>query len=159
MNEDGRCYPSHKKCPPGYWRADDDETGACVPLPQEEKPDCHTGYVNENNKCVQTLNQEEIDDNAQLPSCDDLEGSGRCYDEDDFDDNDRDGDGILNENDVDEPEYEEESESETKDEESEEQEDSSETNEESDEVEQDNDDEESETEQEDNNGSEEVSTE
>jgi hypothetical protein len=34
MNEDGQCYPRYLKCPPGYWRADDDETGACVPLPQ-----------------------------------------------------------------------------------------------------------------------------
>ena len=30
MNEDGQCYPD-KPCPPGYWRADDDESGACVP--------------------------------------------------------------------------------------------------------------------------------
>ena len=93
MNEDSRCYPSYKKCPPQYWRADDDETGACVPL-QEEEAEAEINKV----------------------SCDDLEGSGRCYDEDDFDDNDRDGDGILNENDKDEPEYEESnSETETKD--------------------------------------------
>ena len=30
MNEDGQCYPD-KPCPAGYWRADDDESGACVP--------------------------------------------------------------------------------------------------------------------------------
>jgi hypothetical protein len=34
MNENGQCYPGYKKCPPGYWRADEDETGACVPLPK-----------------------------------------------------------------------------------------------------------------------------
>ncbi|CAN5297920.1 hypothetical protein BH18THE2_BH18THE2_28070 [soil metagenome] len=112
MNEDSRCYPSHKKCPPGYWRADEDETRACVPLREEkedeERPDCNTGYVNENNKCVQTLNPEEIDDNSQLPSCDDLEGSGSCRDEDYFDDNDRDGDEIPNDVDEEEEEAEEE---------------------------------------------------
>jgi hypothetical protein len=31
MNEGGHCYPSSKKCPAGFWRADDDESGACVP--------------------------------------------------------------------------------------------------------------------------------
>jgi hypothetical protein len=25
----------YRKCPLGYWRADDDETGACVPLPKQ----------------------------------------------------------------------------------------------------------------------------
>ena len=30
-NEDGQCFPMDKDCPKGYWRADDDETGACVP--------------------------------------------------------------------------------------------------------------------------------
>lgn len=34
MNENGNCYPAYKQCPPGYWRADEDETGACVPLPK-----------------------------------------------------------------------------------------------------------------------------
>jgi hypothetical protein len=28
MNEDGQCFPREVKCPAGYWRADDDETGA-----------------------------------------------------------------------------------------------------------------------------------
>jgi hypothetical protein len=130
MNEDSRCYPSHKKCPPGYWRADDDETGACVPLQEEEEDEAEINKV----------------------SCDDLEGSGRCYDGDDFDDNDRDGDGILNEYDKDEPEYEEkesESETETKDDITEEQEDNDESNEKDDEVEQ-SEDSDSETEQESN---------
>jgi hypothetical protein len=31
MNEGGHCYPSSKECPAGFWRADDDESGACVP--------------------------------------------------------------------------------------------------------------------------------
>jgi hypothetical protein len=35
MNEDGQCFPHYKKCPPNYWRADDDETGACVKIPKE----------------------------------------------------------------------------------------------------------------------------
>lgn len=43
-----------------------------------------------------------------MPSCDDLEGSGSCRDEDYFDDNDRDGDEIPN--DVDEVEEEAEEE-------------------------------------------------
>jgi predicted transcriptional regulator len=38
MNEDGQCFPREVKCPAGYWRADDDETGACVPLPEEPNP-------------------------------------------------------------------------------------------------------------------------
>lgn len=29
----------NKKCPPGYWRADDDETGACVPRGEEVSQD------------------------------------------------------------------------------------------------------------------------
>jgi hypothetical protein len=32
MNEDGQCYP-RKPCPPGFERRDDDETGACLPIP------------------------------------------------------------------------------------------------------------------------------
>jgi hypothetical protein len=32
MNEDGQCVPLYKPCPRGYWRADDDESGACVPI-------------------------------------------------------------------------------------------------------------------------------
>lgn len=35
MNEDGQCFPSQTKCPSSYWRADDDETGACVKIPKE----------------------------------------------------------------------------------------------------------------------------
>jgi exosporium-targeted protein len=34
MNEDGQCYPN-KPCPPGYERVDDDESGACHPIPEE----------------------------------------------------------------------------------------------------------------------------
>jgi hypothetical protein len=33
LNEDGQCFPGYRQCPPGYWRADDDESGACVPQP------------------------------------------------------------------------------------------------------------------------------
>ena len=35
-NEDGQCFPTDKDCPEGYWRADDDETGACVPKADSE---------------------------------------------------------------------------------------------------------------------------
>ena len=35
MNEDQYCFPADKKCPKGYWRADDDESGACVKKPKE----------------------------------------------------------------------------------------------------------------------------
>jgi endonuclease YncB( thermonuclease family) len=40
MNEDERCYPYKKSCPEGYWRADDDESGACVKKkpPKQEPP-------------------------------------------------------------------------------------------------------------------------
>jgi hypothetical protein len=34
MNEDGQCYPD-KPCPPGYERIDDDESGACHQIPEE----------------------------------------------------------------------------------------------------------------------------
>ena len=49
-NEDGRCFPMDKPCPKGYWRADDDETGACVPK-------------------TKTLTQAEFD-KSELPECD-----------------------------------------------------------------------------------------
>lgn len=32
MNEDGQCYP-RRPCPPGFERRDNDETGACLPIP------------------------------------------------------------------------------------------------------------------------------
>jgi hypothetical protein len=37
MNEDGQCYPD-KPCPPGYARAENDESGACLPLPSIPPP-------------------------------------------------------------------------------------------------------------------------
>jgi hypothetical protein len=33
MNAYGQCYPYKQPCPPGYWRADYDESGACVKKP------------------------------------------------------------------------------------------------------------------------------
>lgn len=33
QNENEQCFPSSIKCPEGFWRADDDETGACVKIP------------------------------------------------------------------------------------------------------------------------------
>jgi hypothetical protein len=44
MNGDGQCYPD-KPCPPGYARADNDEYGACLPLPPTPPPkDCNPSY-------------------------------------------------------------------------------------------------------------------
>ena len=48
MSGDGQCYPD-KPCPPGYARADNDETGACLPLPPTTPPpggNCHPSYPN-----------------------------------------------------------------------------------------------------------------
>jgi hypothetical protein len=51
MNEAGQCYPD-KPCPPGYARADNDESGACLPLPPTTPPpgNCHPSYPN---NCIQ----------------------------------------------------------------------------------------------------------
>jgi hypothetical protein len=46
MNEDGQCFPD-KPSPPGYARADNDESGACLPLPLSPTPrpiDCNPSY-------------------------------------------------------------------------------------------------------------------
>jgi hypothetical protein len=44
MNEDGQCFPD-KPCPPGYARADNNESGACLPLPPTPRPiDCNPSY-------------------------------------------------------------------------------------------------------------------
>ena len=48
MNEAGQCYPD-KACPPGYARADNDESGACLPLAPTTPPpggNCHPSYPN-----------------------------------------------------------------------------------------------------------------
>jgi hypothetical protein len=48
VNEAGQCYPD-KLCPPGYARADNDESGACLPLPPTTPPpggNCHPSYPN-----------------------------------------------------------------------------------------------------------------
>jgi len=34
-NENGNCYPRIER-PSGFWRADEDESGACVPKPKEQ---------------------------------------------------------------------------------------------------------------------------
>ena len=46
MNEAGQCFPD-KPCPPGYARADNDESGACLPLNPPTPPpggNCHPSY-------------------------------------------------------------------------------------------------------------------
>jgi hypothetical protein len=46
MNEDGQCFPD-KPCPPGYARADNDESGACLPINSPTPPpaaNCHPSY-------------------------------------------------------------------------------------------------------------------
>ena len=48
MNEDGQCYPD-KPCPPGFARADNDESGACLPNTPTPTPtpggdDCDPSY-------------------------------------------------------------------------------------------------------------------
>jgi hypothetical protein len=47
MNENGQCYPN-KPCPPGYARADNDESGACLPTSTPIPPggNCHPSYPN-----------------------------------------------------------------------------------------------------------------
>ena len=46
MNEDGQCFPD-KPCPPGYALADNDESGACLPINSPTPPpaaNCHPSY-------------------------------------------------------------------------------------------------------------------
>jgi hypothetical protein len=46
MNEDGQCFPD-KPCPPGYARADNDESGASLPINSPTPPpavNCHPSY-------------------------------------------------------------------------------------------------------------------
>jgi hypothetical protein len=41
MNEDGRCFPQHSKCPDGFHGREDDESGECI----SNKVSCAQGYV------------------------------------------------------------------------------------------------------------------
>jgi hypothetical protein len=52
MNGYGQCYPD-KPCPPGYARADNDESGACHPVPPTPAPlsDCDPSY---SDKCIKS---------------------------------------------------------------------------------------------------------
>jgi Staphylococcal nuclease homologue len=53
MNEDGQCFPD-KPCPPGYARADNDESGACLPLSLTPPPkDCNPSYPDPNT-CIKS---------------------------------------------------------------------------------------------------------
>ena len=76
MNEDGNCFPAYKKCPKGYWRADDDETGACVKKPPV-KCEQDTGLLLlpqcQPDPCAENPNLPECQDpcaeNPNLPEC------------------------------------------------------------------------------------------
>ena len=52
MNEDGQCYPD-KPCPPGFARVDNDESGACLPVPPTPTPPsgCDPSYPD---KCIKS---------------------------------------------------------------------------------------------------------
>lgn len=41
MNEDGRCFPEHSRCPNGYHGHEDDESGECI----SNNTPCSQGYV------------------------------------------------------------------------------------------------------------------
>lgn len=73
MNEDGQCFPREVKCPEGYWRADDDETGACVPLPEEPnpipEPPCAEGTIPDpegSGECIIPPTEEEPEPEEEL---------------------------------------------------------------------------------------------
>ena len=61
------------KCPAGYWRADDDETGACVPLPEEPnpipEPPCAEGTIHDpegSGECIIAPTEEEPEPEEEL---------------------------------------------------------------------------------------------
>jgi hypothetical protein len=61
------------KCPAGYWRADDDETGACVPLPEEPnpipEPPCAEGTIPDpegSGECIIAPTEEEPEPEEEL---------------------------------------------------------------------------------------------
>jgi predicted transcriptional regulator len=73
MNEDGQCFPREVKCPAGYWRADDDETGACIPLPEEPnpipEPPCAEGTIPDpegSGECIIAPTEEEPEPEEEL---------------------------------------------------------------------------------------------
>ena len=86
-NEGGQCFPMYKKCPAGYWRADDDETGACVPLPTEPValaalPPCDGSFqdcIYNGHLCEAGSTEHE----CELPDKKPVQGV-TCQEEDDF---------------------------------------------------------------------------
>jgi hypothetical protein len=95
MNEDEYCFPAHKSCPEGYWRADDDESGACVKKPKDivpvpiDLPLCDGSYqrciTEEGNVCEPGSTEHECEAEGVLCNVPGVEGchtyqEGVCID-------------------------------------------------------------------------------
>jgi hypothetical protein len=94
MNEDEYCFPAHKKCPRDYWRADDDESGACVKKPKDapvpvDLPLCDGSYqrciTEEGNVCEPGSTEHECEAEGELCNVPGVEGchtykEGVCID-------------------------------------------------------------------------------
>src|SRR5215207_6612119 len=95
MNEDEYCFPAHKKCPECYWRADDDESGACVKKPKDvvsvpiDLPLCDGSYqrciTEEGNVCEPGSTEHECEAEGVLCNVPGVEGchtykEGVCVD-------------------------------------------------------------------------------
>jgi hypothetical protein len=69
MNGDGQCYPAYMKCPNGYWRADEDENGACVPMErisQQPMQEIQQGFdVEEEEQDLDVETKEEAEEDEE----------------------------------------------------------------------------------------------
>jgi hypothetical protein len=83
MNEDEYCFPANKKCPEGYWRPDDDESGACVKKPKDvsvpiDLPLCDGSYqrciTEEDNVCEPGSTEHECEAEGVLCNVPGVEG-------------------------------------------------------------------------------------